>query len=93
MAGTITITPTADAEGNIYLKLSSTQFDEMNKALVAHNKRRELHRNVMAKRRGKDDPKQCKPTLILSYPVAQKALKLVLRRNDSVSPPQSPLTP
>jgi hypothetical protein len=66
----VTITPKVKNDGTIIIELTHDQFDEINRALVAYNKRRDVHRNTIAKKRGTKDSKPCKPKLVLSYPVA-----------------------
>ena len=70
----ITIVPRVDNEGNIILKLTAGQFEEINKGLIALNKRRVIHRNTMAKQRGATETKSSKPELVFSYPVAESSI-------------------
>lgn len=71
MDNQVIITPTVDQTGAVVLCLTADQFDEVNRALISYNKRREVNRIQAAKRRGNHDSKSCKPTLIFSYPVAE----------------------
>ena len=90
-----TITPTVNQQGVIMLSLTADQYDEINRALVSYNKRREINRNQAAKRRGTSDPRACKPTLILGYPVAETPLQIPNRTtiNTRSSPPPPKIVP
>lgn len=91
----VTVTPTVNQQGVIMLPLTADQYDEINRALVSYNKRREINRNQAAKRRGTTDPRACKPTLILGYPVAETPLQIPIKTtfNKRPSPPVSPPLP
>lgn len=91
----ITITPMVNQQGIITLSLTPDQYDEINRALVSYNKRREINRNQAAKRRGTSDPRACKPTLILGYPVSQTPLQIPIRTsfNTRLTPSPNHIVP
>ena len=62
----VPFTTTADS---ISLTLTRYQFDELSRALIAYNKRRDTNRSQAAKRRGTLNSKPLKPSLVFSVPI------------------------
>ena len=74
----VTIVPKVNEDGKIVLELTREQFGEINRALVAFHKRRDVHRNTVARLRGKTESKACKTRYVLEEP--KTGLVLVVNR-------------
>ena len=70
MENIVTIIPRVNIHGNIILEITQDQFEDINRALKAFNKKRDVHRNTAAKKRGSNKTRTCKAKLVFSYPVA-----------------------
>ena len=77
----VTIVPKVKEDGTIVLELTKEQFAEINKTMIAFNKRRDVHRNTVAKLRGTKNSKACKIRYVFEQPKTR--LVMVVNREET----------